>query len=77
MIFFVKTFKVVTSLLRAEVQVEADLLRVEVLVDQEVDDNGKLLQDKVSTVLLNAGQEITEPEENFLNLKLMEKHNFS
>ena len=43
---------------RAEEELLADLLGVEVLLDQEVDDDGELLIDEVLAVLLHADQDV-------------------
>jgi len=55
----------------AEVQVEADLLGVKVLVDQEVNNDWKLFVDEIFAALLKAGQQFAGSEEDILNLKSM------
>ena len=53
----------------AQVEVEADLFGVQVLIDQEVDDNGKLFSDKVLAGLFQTRQKVTEGVQEGFNLK--------
>ena len=63
--------------LRAKVEVEADLLGVEVLVDQQVDDDGQLLGHVRLAALLKAGQQVAELVQNGLNLSFSFNDHFN
>ena len=50
------------------VNVEADFLWVEVFVDQEVDDDWKLVCDELLAVIFERGQKVAKGIKNWLNL---------
>ena len=47
----------------------ADFGWVEVLLDEQGDDDGQLLVDEVPAVVLDAGQEVADPDHHFLDLE--------
>ena len=53
----------------AEEQVGADLLGVQVLINQQVDDDGKLFGNKILAGLLQTRQNVTEGVQDGFNLK--------
>ena len=60
----------------AQVEVEADLFWVQVLIDQQVNDNGKLFSNKVLAGLFKTGQQVTEGVQEVFNLKQEHKFRF-